>query len=312
MVAMSGLSTRLVFLLAFSSQAFAAQPCQATPDISAGVTLESLAAKYLGTPRAGIAIALATNARIAEGFRYIANPDDPSQVPKVCVPNRTEAKALRIRWESYDRAVTEARLPRAATRGSNLETIDSAKPVDVVAWVRKDQVDRLKTSSGGWVTTAAAETWVTVEPHLKDFCTRFVRERKPNSDQLIARLEQRLGLSPSSSKTHFVRIRLEHPDAAAIFRPCMNPSAEKADCPLGPPSAAATPHQQWLLQQYYSSYGQSLISEFPWTALGYTFDWAPGKSARFERYGETEFVIHKGAEIHIQNVLETARYCSSE
>jgi len=298
-----------VLVIALGPGANAADPCPATVTIQAGDTLESLAAKHLGTPKAAIAIALATNARTAQGFRYIANPDDISQVPKVCIPTRPEARSLQKSWDSYDRAVAEGRLPRASALGKNLVAIDPAQPVDVVAWVRQDQADRMKAPTGGWITAAAAETWVTVEPHLRDFCTAFVRDRKPNPDQLTARLEQRLGLSPSSSKTRFVRIRLEHPDAAAIFRPCMNSAADRAECPLGPPSGAPPSHQQWLFQQYYSSYGQSLISEFPWTALGYTFDWAPGKASRFERYGESEFVIHTGAAIQIQEALETDQYC---
>jgi hypothetical protein len=106
-------------------------------------------------------------------------------------------------------------------------------------------------------------------------------------------------------------MRLEHPGAAVIFRPCMDPAADQANCSVGPPAKAPPAHQQWLYQQYYSSYGQSLISEFPWTALGYTFDWAPGKSSRFQRDGESEFVIHKDAPIEILDVVSTSQYCGA-
>ena len=69
----------------------------------------------------------------------------------------------------------------------------------------------------------------------------------------------------------------------------------------------------WFLNQYYSSYGQSLISEFPWTALGYTFDWAQdsSKASRFERFGESEFVIRAGAPVEILGKeVATAEYCT--
>ena len=95
-----------------------------------------------------------------------------------------------------------------------------------------------------------------------------------------------------------------------IFRPCMDSAADQADCSVGPPAKAPPAHQQWLYRQYYSSYGESLIGEFPWTALGYTFDWAPGKSSRFEQNGESEFVIHEDAPMAIQEVVPTAQYCA--
>jgi len=192
-----------------------------------------------------------------------------------------------------------------------LVTIPADQPVNVVAWMRKDQADRLKTASGAWVEKAASETWVTVEPHLRDFCREFVRSAKPDETKLTRRLEQRLGLAPASSKTHFVRIRLEHPGPGTIFRACVDPAADVANCSVGPPANAPEAHRQWIYRQYYSSYGQSLISEFPWTALGYTFDWAPGTSSGFQRNGESEFIIPGGTPIGIQEVIETGQYCAA-
>jgi len=92
----------------------------------------------------------------------------------------------------------------------------------------------------------------------------------------------------------------------------MDASTDRANCSVGPPAKASPAQQQWLYAQYYSSYGHSLISEFPWTALGYTFDWAPGKSSQFQRYGESEFVIRKGAAIQMQAVIATAQYCAPD
>jgi len=289
----------------------AATRCPSPYDIQPGQTLEDLAARYLGDSHYAISIALATNSRTADGFKYISNPDDLAAIPRVCVPAKSEAKDLRRGWEAYERAVSDARLPRRSTVSKALVDIPGDQPVDVVSWVRKDQADRLKTDSGGWVDTASSETWVTVEPHLRDFCRTFVRDRKPNEPKLTQRLEQRLGLPPSSNKTHFVRIRIAQPGPTTIFRPCVNPAADHASCSVGPPSSSPAAYEQWFLQQYYSSYGQSLIGEFPWTALGYTFDWGPGanKQDRFQRYGESEFVVHKGAPIEILEVLGTAQYC---
>jgi hypothetical protein len=309
-----GIKTFILLLFALTAGLHAADPCPAPLNVPAGASLEELATRYLGSSRYAIAIALATNLRTSDGFSYIANPDDLTGVAQVCVPTRSEARQLGRSWEAYERAVNAARLPRMSGISKTLLSISPDQPVNVVAWVRKDQADRLKTASGEWVHTAASETWVTIEPHLQEFCRGFVRDHGPAEAKLTQRLEQRLGLSPASSKTYFVRMRLDRPGPAVVFRPCVDPAADRAGCSVGPPAKAPAAHQQWFYQQYYSSYGQSLIGEFPWTALGYTFDWAPGpgQASRFQRTGESEFVIHKNAPIEILEVVTTSQYCASQ
>jgi hypothetical protein len=284
-------------LFAFAGLLQAAPTCPTPREVSPETTLEGLASRDLGNPRYAIAIALATNARTADGFSYIANPDDLTGAKRVCVPSKAEARELARTWVVYDRAVTAARLPRNSAVSRTLVTIPPDQPINVVAWVRKDQADRLK--------TATAETWVTVEPHLQEFCRAFVRDHGSNEAKLTARLEQRLGLSPASSKAFFVRMKLDQPGPDTIFRPCSNPAADQASCAAGPPAKASPEYQQWFRQQYYSSYGQSLIGEFPWTALGYTFDWASP-----QHIGESEFVVRKDAKIQILEVVPTTKYCT--
>lgn len=300
----------LFFLMAVRLASGAA--CPQPIDFPKGARLEDLAIRYLGNARYAIPIALATNSRTGNEFKYIANPDDLSGVSRVCIPSQSEARELERSWQAYTRAVDIARLPRMSAAANALLTIPPDQPVDVVAWERKDKADGFRTSSGDWVSVAPSDTWVTVESHLREFCRGFVRDRHPDDTALTRRLEQRLGLAPASSKAAFVRMHLEHPSAEVIFRPCVDPAADHVGCGLGPPAKATPAYQQWFYQQYYSSYGQSLISEFPWTSLGYTFDWAPGGSGgtKFPRVGESEFVIPNGASIKVLDVIPTAQYCA--
>jgi hypothetical protein len=303
---------RAFLLFAFAAGLHATGPCPATRDVPEGGSLEDLAHRYLGNSRYAIAIALATNARTGGGFSYIANPSDLTGVARVCVPSKSEARQLRRSWEAYERAMNAARLPQISSIDKALLTIPPDQPVNVVAWMRKDQADRLKTASGEWVKTVSSQTWVTIEPHLQEFCRGFVSDHGPDETKLTRRLEQHLGLSPASNKSYFVRMRLDHAGPGVIFRPCADPATDHADCSLGPPAKAPSTYQQWFYQQYYSSYGESLLGEFPWTALGYTFDWAPGpnKQSPFQRTGESEFVIEKGAPIKIVEVVATSQYCA--
>jgi hypothetical protein len=283
-------------------------------DVPPGASLEDLAKQYLGNSRYAISIALATNARTGEGFRYIGNPEELTGVARICIPSKAEAHRLQRSWDVYENAVVAARLPRRAAASRALVVIPPDEPVTVVAWVRKDQADRLKMPEGDWIKAAPADTWVTVEPHLREFCNRFARGHAVDDSKLTQRLEQRLGLSPASSKAVFVRMQVDRPGPETIFRPCSDPVASRGNCSTGEPKAdSGEAYQNWFYRQYYSSYGQSLISEFPWTALGYTFDWAPPengtRAARFARTGESEFVIRKGAAVTVLETLPTMQYC---
>ncbi len=290
----------------------AATPCAFPVNVSAGTTLADLATRHLGDARFAVAIALATNSRTGAEFKYIADPDSLGGTARVCVPSKEEAADLQSAWDAYDRAVGAARLPRTAdVHNEQLVTIAPGSAVDVVAWVREDQRNRLKLAAGRYVGAVADDTWVTVEPHLRDFCQTFARAQKANADAVTRRVEQRLGLAPASNKSFFVRMRVASANAMSVFRPCSDPSIDKAGCVTGLPGAASAPYLAWFQNQYYSSYGKSLFSEFPWTALGYTFDWAPGKGSEFERIGESEFVVYKNTPVKILEDLPTAEYCSA-
>jgi len=299
------------FCLVAAAQA--ATVCPNPQTVTVGVSLEDLAKQYLGDPGYAISIALATNARTADGFTYISNLDAVSAGARVCVPATAEARHLRERWQSFEQAVDEARMPRGTSIDTALVPVPPDRPVTVVAWMRTDQVARLKTAGGGWVGTLPSDVWVTVEPHLREFCRSFVHDHRPDDEALIERIEQRLGLGPASSKTYFVRFRIDRPVTLLMFRPCPDPDPSKSSCSFGPPSQTPPQYPLWFLSQYYSSYGQSLIGEFPWTALGYTFDWAPASrgASRFERFGESEFVARAGAPVEIEGrEMATADYCA--
>ena len=93
----------------------------------------------------------------------------------------------------------------------------------------------------------------------------------------------------------------------------MNPSTSSTNCPLGPPDDSNSQHALWIYRQYYYSFGQARPSSYPWTSLGYTFDWAARIHAagdnEFQKFGESEFVIRKGAPIEVIGAQSTAEYC---
>ena len=61
-------------------------------------------------------------------------------------------------------------------------------------------------------------------------------------------------------------------------------------------------HVRWLVEQKNTSYGEN---GYPWTRLGYTYDWGNPKS----EMGLSEFVIRKGATVEIRSSSSMDDYC---
>jgi hypothetical protein len=206
----------------------------------------------------------------------------------------------------YQLAVNQAVWPNPATVAHDLVQL---KPADtLVAWTYSTAVSGLATKT--------TPTWVTVAPHLQDFCRDFVRDNGDDPDQLNLRLKQRLGLPPDAAYDTFVEFTVTSADFAKIFRPCGDWTTSTSTC------AAVNGDDVWksdpgikpdaltfLVKNHYSRYATD--HPYPWTALGYTFDWArkPDSSGDFIREGESEFVIPAGFQPQNPQSKSTADYC---
>lgn len=232
------------------------------------------------------------------------------------------ARAERDPAEDYIRAVHAAMQPDASYVSHSLVSVDLDKPVRVVAWMRRNQVPDY---DGKTVAPQNKNTWVTVVPRLKSFCQDYVKSHGADPAQLALRLKQRLGLPPGPNYDRFVELTVDPKSISNFFRPCGDPSPSTSTCePPSPPKPEEIKdklkaldlgnsdevEQYWLLTNYYGSFAARY--QYPWTALGYTFDWAPKEDGRedFVRWGESEFVIPAGAPIQFVSVTETVAYCT--
>jgi hypothetical protein len=300
--------------------------CFATPTIFEGTTLANVADRYFGDIDYRYAILLATNTRSGSGFPFIGNLNQLPVGRKLCVPAITEAVRLRNRFLTYIKAVQAVALPEPSERSNNLSPIDPSKPATVVSWVRASQAQDYQANLGKTI-PASGDTWVTLVPKLREFCMGYAKAQGGDLAAITLRVEQRLGLPPHSAKTTFVEFEVANPgNPDNIFRPCASSDVTTKTCELGPPRAcdASAPsaeqcrrHTEFFTNQYYTSYGVSLPTEYPWTSLGYTFDWASGPvglngKSSFMVYGESEYVIPKRANITVKGVYSTAEYCARE
>jgi hypothetical protein len=223
--------------------------------------------------------------------------------------------------EVYIRGVHASLWPGDSYVSHSLVSVDPNKPVTVVAFMRRAKVANYQ----GQKVAPKDQTWVTVAPMLKTFCQQYVKEHGSNPDQLKLRLKQRLGLPPQPDYDTFVELQLDPKDVSKFFRPCGDPATNTNSCePPAPPQPEEIREKlkklnvaddkelqpYWVLSNYYRSFANKY--QFPWTALGYTFDWAPREdgSGEFVRWGESEFVIAPGTPIQFLSSTDAAAYCT--
>ena len=241
------------------------------------------------------------------------------------------AALLAVAWEhrrdpteDYIRAVHVAMQPGSAHVSHSLVSVDLDKPVTVVAWMQKNQVSNYE---GKTTAPEDKNTWVTVVPRLKQFCQDYVKSHGADPDELRLRLKQRLGLPPQPNYDWFVQLTVDPKDVSKFFRPCGDPSPTGNTCePASPPKPedikdklkkldpgnGKEVEEYWVLSNYYWSFASPY--QYPWTQLGYTFDWAPREdgSDDFVRWGESEFVIPAGAPIQFLSATDTVAYCTPQ
>lgn len=144
--------------------------------------------------------------------------------------------------------------------------------------------------------------WISLVPEVKDRCKTFP------PDVLAMRLRQILGLQPAQTVTHFVTMKAR---AADLFRPtpdprtdtiypCLDPVA-KTDCNVFPPDVDPM-HKQWMAETFLTL---QIPNGWPWTHLGYTYNWAPGA----DPYGASEYLVKGGSNVVVTEATPIAEYC---
>jgi hypothetical protein len=166
-------------------------------------------------------------------------------------------------------------------------------------------------------TTVNGFVWVTLVPEVRDSCDDWA-----DADKAM-RLRQLLGLQPTQPVTYFMEMRVP---ASALFRPTANdaittdtlcnPAVDGAGCALQFPANTSPAHYEFMVNQAFSSWkmpdgypaqgtGDWQQLGYPWTRLGYTYNWHPGSP----RYGASEYVIRPGTQVTVTSAQSIAEYC---
>jgi hypothetical protein len=208
------------------------------------------------------------------------SPAEHAAAPPPAVPPYEEAL--------YKSAIFEAR------NVHELKAIDpKQRSVQMVTWTKKDTAERYYTVGK---TTLGIDVWVTLAPEVRELCRAYPRDPAG----LTTRLQQLLGLPAAAEDRVFVTLEAKRRD---IFRPCPDPDPGKRSCTGEFPAEVGVEHEAWMAEQFLARYREP--DGYPWTHLGYTYDWAPGAGP----VGATEFVIRKGAKVTVKEQTATEEYC---
>ncbi len=207
--------------------------------------------------------------------------------------------------QTYTNAIDDAMIADDNEISSNLTPItednsnltwqgnSSDKRVLVVLWT----THKSSYPVGENVTTYWGETWVTVVPEIKN----FFKSHSISEQYLQLRVAQLLGLPPDSKDDYFVEVWVAPKD---LFRPTPDNEINDTTAQLDFPSSVDPAYEKWFDDNIISSY---FPKEYPWTRLGYTYDWGNPNS----HIGMSEFVIKNNSNITVKSLQTTKEYLAS-
>ena len=183
-------------------------------------------------------------------------------------------------------------------------TINGERYIKMVSW----KLNPAWYPEKGKFNDSSRVIWVTAAPILRDSCRSFYS--KPNLDANM-RLRQLLGLQPFTPETFFLELWVRPQD---MFRPAPDNETNDNTSGLNLPSDVTASYRKWFNNTrafQYNDCKDSLFDQYgyPWTQLGYTYDWSPDSKTNM---GLSEFVIKENTEMYVSGKYSNMEYCSSK
>lgn len=214
------------------------------------------------------------------------------------VAARTEAAVSAEIAELYQRSIVDAMYaaPDEIYPLVNIEADDpyvwwneARDKVAVCTWNQEPGV-----YESGKTVKRADVVWVF---HPKELLAWYEKNRGTFSDMDL-RLEQLIGLRPQEGYTHFSLLWVSPRD---LVRPAYNSDIRKCEMRTELTGKEEKAYTRWFKENILHSYYPLC---YPWTRLGYTYDWADNGT----EYGLSEFIIRKGAKIHVERTYTNAQF----
>lgn len=248
--------------------------------------------------------------------------------PSLARPPEPPAPGTEDLWVVYAQTVRTAQYPVKDHISTGLVPILETNPelrwnqgrVLMVTWSKRKNYEGKVGQP--YKVPQGIDIWVTAAPHLQRAC----REWDLPVEALPLRISQSLGLPPPPAEggdDSFVQMWV---DPKTFFRPCPDPEITDQQCQVsldGEPvnRNGACPwstnqvsgafvqvsddHLLWMCNNWKSTYTGDPQTSYPWTALGYTFDWGD----LLHPQGQSEFVVPPGTTVWIEGISTAAEYC---
>lgn len=226
----------------------------------------------------------------------------------------------------YNASIADAAIPETSEISAQLEAItpqnqqlkwkkiDGKDHVLVSTWIRDSTFfGQIKPGLPMFEVDSFHIVWVTVIPEMQELCRDPKFGRK---EGLNLRLKQLLGLPPTSVKTHFAELWVQPQD---LFRPCPDNEINDTKCGLyfeqeqDTAQVLLKPYTEWFNDQRLMSYYNyewkaqyNWTDHYPWTQLGYTYDWNKKNKTHV---GLSEFIIKNNSKVYPNKVYSTEEYC---
>lgn len=139
--------------------------------------------------------------------------------------------------------------------------------------------------------------WVTAVPQLQERC----RTAPYDSSVVYRSVQQYLGLPLAEGARFIATFRVATSD---LFRACADPSMTSTSCGETFPDGTSEAHRAWIATQSLTAYQRP--GGFPWTRLGYTYDW----STTATDVGAFEYVVKPNGTIRVIAADTPEAYCS--
>ena len=141
-------------------------------------------------------------------------------------------------------------------------------------------------------------SWITTAPEMMDF---MKKNNFSSQSSLHLRIAQILGMPPDTQNDFFVEYWVYPRN---LFRPTPDPEITDHEADLYFPSSASRKHISWFQNEMKNKYDTSSATAFPWTRLGYTYDW----DNPLHPVGFSEFVVDTSSVVTVKNIYTSWEY----
>ena len=159
------------------------------------------------------------------------------------------------------------------------------------------------------------DAWVVSDQEFRSACRKLGDANGLRISQMLGLPAPRTPLAADTLERQLVTFAAV--PVASVFRPCTDPRTDTDRCstslPPTLPANAPPDFYRWFVNQAMSAWRAPADGQppdgYPWTRLGYTYDWAPHA---LTPYGVSEYVIPgslRPVEVNVVSVKTARDYC---